>query len=207
MLGALLIGIGLGLSLSIAAGPVFVMIVNTSLDKGKKQAAFFAAGVWISDAIYAYLTYLGVNWISDLVYSPAYRNKLSFIGALILLVFGIGLIISKETRSKDVKSLRKRDMLKLLMQGYAINTFNPFTIIFWLGISGGIVAHEVSSNLNAGFLYFGLLGTVILMDVLKIILANRVSDLLKSHIIAKIRKVTGIVLLLCSAFLLYESFF
>lgn len=206
MIGALLAGIGLGLSLSVAAGPVFILLVDTSLEKGKKLAVALGAGVWLSDAIFAFLTYIGVNWVSQLAYSPQYKDKISFIGALILFIFGVGIIMDSGSKDK-VQGLRKRDVLKLFAKGFLLNTFNPFTIVFWLGISGGIVVHQISTGTNAFFMYGGLLGTVILTDVLKIVLAEKVALLLKSHIIDRIRKIAGIILILCSFALLYNSFF
>lgn len=207
MLGAIFIGIGLGLSLSVAAGPVFMMIVDTSLEKGKMHATAFAAGVWTSDSLYALLTYLGVNWVTKIAYNPQYADKISFIGALILMIFGIGILMDNGSDGKKTKLRRKRDAFKLYAKGFLINTFNPFTVVFWLGISGGIVVHQFSSAVNAFLLYAGLLGTVILIDVLKIFLADKVSELLKTHVIARIRKVTGVALLLASFLLLYRTFF
>lgn len=207
MITALLIGIVLGLTLSVSAGPIMLMIVKTSLERERKQAAFFASGVWLSDCIYATLTYIGVNWISQMVYNPLYRDKVSFIGAMVLLIFGIGIIFRKAQYKRKFKRLRKRDLFKLFFKGFVLNSFNPFTIIFWLGISGGVVAHQITSGLDAGILYLGLIGTVILADIVKIVLADKLSKLLKAHVISRIRMAAGVIMLLCGVFLLYKTFF
>ena len=75
--GPILSGILLGLMLAMLIGPVFFMVINTSIKQGFIQAAMFAVGVLISDIIFATITYYGSALI---FYLKKYDHVIGLIG-------------------------------------------------------------------------------------------------------------------------------
>ena len=65
MLNAILLGLGYGLGLAFLPGPAFFKLIQTSLEKGFKPAAFIAAGIAVSDFIYVVLVYSGISSIIE----------------------------------------------------------------------------------------------------------------------------------------------
>ncbi|MBK6639775.1 MAG: LysE family transporter [Bacteroidetes bacterium] len=56
-------GLLLGGVLALLVGPVFFMIINTSIKKGVLPASMLAVGVLLSDAFFAALTFFGSSFI------------------------------------------------------------------------------------------------------------------------------------------------
>ena len=52
-------GIISGIVLAFLIGPVFFLILSTSINKGFRQASFLATGVMLSDAMYIVIAYFG----------------------------------------------------------------------------------------------------------------------------------------------------
>ena len=86
MLEAIISGILLGSVLALLVGPVFFMIINTSIKKGFLPASMLAVGVLLSDALFVVLTYFGSTF---LIYLKTYDYAVGFSGGLLITVFGI----------------------------------------------------------------------------------------------------------------------
>ena len=81
------------------------------------------------------------------------------------------------------------------MKGFLINGINPFALILWLGIVTTYVLGADLNNQNALWFITGILGTIIITDLIKILLAKKIRKLLKPIHIIRIRQVTGIILI------------
>ena len=91
---AILEGIKLGGLLSLMIGPVFFALMTTSLAHGFRQSAILALGVLMSDLIYVFVSYLGVQFLKKI---PAIESYLGLVGGLILIGFGINFMVKKVT--------------------------------------------------------------------------------------------------------------
>jgi len=83
---------------------------------------------------------------------------------------------------------------RLWLEGFLINTINPFSVIFGTGI---ITTRSVETNLfsTSSYLFFGsILGTIIFTDTFKIFLAEKIRSRLQPSHILKMRKISGLAL-------------
>lgn len=85
MLGYFFQGIIPGLILSVAIGPVFFMLITTSLNRGFKKAMILEAGIIIGDAFCILSAVLGLQAILS---KEEYRQGLTIAGGIVLLLFG-----------------------------------------------------------------------------------------------------------------------
>jgi len=94
----------------------------------------------------------------------------------------------------------------LWLNGFLVNTVNPFTIIFWTTIVTTFAIEQPLYS-NSSALYFGgILGVIIVTDGLKIILAERISNHLKPIHIANMRRISGMALFLFGIILFIRVF-
>ncbi len=203
MLGYFFQGIIPGLILSVAIGPVFFMLITTSLNRGFKKAMILEAGIIIGDAFCILSAVLGLQAILS---KEEYRQGLTIAGGIVLLLFGF------ITWRKAVEEVVKHDEiiahdsnLKLFWKGFFFNISNPSVIFFWMA-SVGIAINEFNNDPAKVFPYFSAtLITVFSIDVLKAFLAFRVKKFLTSHNLILMNRIAGFAIFIFGLLILYKG--
>jgi len=85
---------------------------------------------------------------------------------------------------------------KLWLNGFLINTVNPFTVIFWTSVISAFAVEESLYSWNSCLFFGGILGVIITTDSLKLFLAEKISEKLQHTHIIIMRKVSGMALFL-----------
>ena len=124
-------GILLGLALSILVGPLLFALIQVSIEQGIKAGIWVALGIWLSDTLFLVGIGLSINQISELVVSPLFRPIVGVLGGFVLIVIGVSMFISKPTNIDAPHFELISSRWKLGLNGFLINTINPFTVIFW----------------------------------------------------------------------------
>lgn len=191
-------GILVGLALSILVGPILFSLIQRSIEQGVKAGLWVAFGIWISDVLFIIGIMWGVTHIAKLIESPLFEPILGILGGFVLIGIGAGMFISKPTaKLEEVDGIEiLSSEWRLWLEGFLLNTINPFSVIFWTGL---ITTKSVEADLfsTANYLFFGaVLGTIIFTDSLKIFLAKKIRNRLNAHHILQMRKFSGLVIFL-----------
>jgi threonine/homoserine/homoserine lactone efflux protein len=190
---ALVKGLTLGLLLSIAVGPILFTIIKQSINNGYKGGLAFVAGVSLSDVSLA----IASNLFTELFNSLIERKELVGItGSLFLIGVGIYFLFFKKVKvneeGKQQLKFRKRDYVKLFATGFLMNILNPAIILFWLATSTTFADH----TLNQRIIIFSVaLVLVLVADLAKVFLANRIRQRLTMKNIQMISRLNGAVLI------------
>jgi len=194
-MSALIQGIGIGLLLSILVGPIIFLLIQTGIERGFRAGIAAASGIWISDLIYMLLVLLSLDAIRRVTQTENFELYLGTFGGILLILFGLGMILSKPKASFKTKT-SSRSYLGLFIKGFSINTFNPFTIFFWISIiSTTVVKNDWTSADTYAFLG-GIILTIMATDSGKVIAAKYVRKWLTPHHIVLARRVSGSALLI-----------
>ncbi len=191
-------GIKLGLVLSVLTGPIVFALLQTSIEQGFRAGVMVAMGIWISDLIFVAVTYFGVSYVAELAKWDGLEFWLGVAGGVILLVVGGSMLLLKPPpveHFEQKKAVRFSSRFSLWTKGFLINTVNPFTFFFWLGVSGMLFTEKALQPDEAQLFYGGLLGTIVFTDSIKVGLAKSLRRWLKPKNILLIRKIAGITLL------------
>jgi len=87
-----------GFFLAFMIGPVFFMLIQTSLLKGARAAIAFDIGVLLGDVSFIFIAYYGSkNLLEEIKDDP----RLFFIGGFILIIYGVITYLDKSDK-KDV---------------------------------------------------------------------------------------------------------
>jgi len=184
-------GLGLGLFLAVAMGPIFIMLSQTAIEKGWKAAMSVGLGVWVSDIMYVYFSYKFIKSIESTINDPAFRLWVGMIGGALLIVFGIVQIIKKKTLNQESVKLTAKNLAQYFTKGFAVNTFNPFTPVFWLGlVSTYLIGKGI--NLTEAYLLFGtILAVIVVSDSAKVFLAQFIRNKLNQKHLHYISVISG----------------
>jgi len=183
-------------------GPVFWVLLETSITKGFKAAVAFDLGVMFADVCFIGVCYLGSF---QLLEDEQNKQGLFVLGGTILLLYGLFSWINRAKKSKDQPDIQesKENYFGLAAKGFAINILNVGVFIFWGGVT--IVSSPASGKSFTSFvLFFSIvLLSYFITDLLKISVANRFKSLLSgkgivivNSIISLILVVSGVVLIL-----------
>ncbi|MFW5539795.1 MAG: LysE family transporter, partial [Prevotella sp.] len=88
-------GILIGIIASAPMGPVGILCIQRTLNKGRWYGFITGVGAAVSDIIYAMFTGFGMSFVVDFINNPEYKFYLQIAGSLLLLLFGIYTFMTK----------------------------------------------------------------------------------------------------------------
>ena len=191
-------------------GPVFFMLIQTSILKGARAAIAFDVGVILGDISFILIAYYGSKPLLEKIKDDP---RLFFIGGLVLIIYGLITYLDKQNKKEAEKEtsdidvpIIKNNYLKLMLKGFFINFINVGVLAFWLG-TVLVIGPTFNMNQNTIFSYFGviILG-YFATDIGKIILAKQLKSKLTSTVIYRIKRLMGIILIICGIFLMLKGF-
>jgi|APAra7269096979_1048534.scaffolds.fasta_scaffold12321_5 threonine/homoserine/homoserine lactone efflux protein len=150
----LLKGAGIGFAVAAPVGPIGMLCIRTTLERGR--VAGFAAGLGaaVADAIYGAIGVLGVTAISG--YIEAQRIWLELGGGIFVILFGIHLGFTKpniQNGNDEIPVSLWADFMKTLVLTLA----NPSTILTFMAIFAGVPGAAASEMAAVPVIIFGVL--------------------------------------------------
>ncbi|MCB0675970.1 MAG: LysE family translocator [Saprospiraceae bacterium] len=190
-------GILLGLALSMLVGPLLLALVQTGLEQGIRAGLFVGLGIWVSDGLFVLATYYGLTEIEQLTNWPGFELTLGLVGGAILILFGLYTVLqpAQEIDWEHSETSRYHSFGALWMKGFLINTINPFTVFFWTGLAGSLLAETAGQKREAWWFYIGVLLTIVVFDSLKVVLAKKVRRHLHDRLLKQVRRGSGLALI------------
>ncbi len=195
----------LGITLSfILIGPVFFMLIETSLSKGTKAAVIMNLGVLSSDIVCITLAYYSSR---EIVAYIQMHPSLFKIGAVIISIYGWFMLYSRnDLHFKKDEIFPSNSALRVFAKGFFLSFVNIGIMVFWISVV--LVVSTTYNRAYEFFLYISIvLCTFFTVDLLKIFLASKFQHKFKDQLVYKIRRIFGFLLILSGIFLFIKSFF
>ena len=175
--------LGLTLSIVFGFGPAFITLIQTSIHRGFRSAAWFALGVCLNDVLMVSLCVL--TSIQVVANNDREMFLFSMGAGIILILFGI-FTYTRKVKEDNFKGIKERtdeiidetkEIFKneddtprwfvFLGKGFVLNILNPFVWIFWfstVAITAGNMGGDKLKTLG----FFGImLATCLGCDLLK----------------------------------------
>ena len=99
-------GMLIGLLASAPMGPVGILCVQRTLNKGRWYGFITGVGAAVSDIIYAAVAGFGMSFVMDLLNDQQTKFYLQIVGSVLLLIFGVYTYRSNPT--KNMRHSRKK---------------------------------------------------------------------------------------------------
>tara|TARA_B100001248_G_scaffold217489_1_gene172623 strand:- start:168 stop:785 length:618 start_codon:yes stop_codon:yes gene_type:complete len=200
----LLTPITVGFFTAFIMGPVFWVLLETSITKGFKAAVAFDLGVMFADVCFIGVCYLGSF---QLLEDDQNKQGLFVLGGTILLLYGLFSWINRNKKSKDQPEIQesKENYFGLAAKGFAINILNVGVFIFWGGVT--IVSSPASGKSFTSFILFFsiVLLSYFITDLLKISVANRFKSLLTGKGIVIVNSIVSLILIVSGVLLILKG--
>ena len=191
ILEVILKGLGFGLLLAVLIGPVFFAVLQTTLNNNFRSGVAVATGIIIADLLFVILAYWST---AKILKDPEIQLFLGLAGGIFAISFGISLWF-KKTRFHKPEPVTKGTMLHSMGKGFLINGMNPFVLIYWIGVIGGIGNQYDYQKIYMVPFVATCLFTVFSTDVIKIFFASRIRQFLTAKVVHRFNYMTGTIFL------------
>ena len=190
-------GMVVGIVASAPMGPVGVLTVQRTLNKGRWFGFATGIGAAVSDLIYAVMTGLGMSFVMDFVEKPVTVFYLKLLGAILLFCFGAYTYYVKP--APPHKSSGQRGSLwHNMFTGFAITVSNPLIVFLFLALFArvGFVVpdHPVEQALG----YVGVLAGAIVWWFCLTTALNRFGSRIEMSTIILLNRLLGLLVMVAS---------
>lgn len=200
-----------GFILSIMIGPVFFVLLETSIRKGIRAALSFDLGVLVSDIIYISIAYVFFAEVSSLT-KGANEGYLKIFGGSMFVIYGL-ITFFKTPKEHETDDLGKivhstRDYVMLFVKGLILNFANPMVIFYWFSVMTLGAKSDTDVDFSTQMLIYisVLLAVFFSIDVLKIIGAKKLRPFINNKVLKSLSRITGIILCAFGIVLFIQGF-
>ena len=123
-------GLLIGVVVSAPLGPVGVLCIQRTLNKGRWYGFVTGLGASVSDIIYATLTGFGMSFIVDLLDKNIFYLQL--FGSLLLLIFGLYTYNSNPVRTLRPANKNKDSYFRNFITALLVTLANPLIIFLFI---------------------------------------------------------------------------
>lgn len=197
-----------GFILAFAVGPIFFLLIETSITKGFRSALAFDLGAIFADIVFIIFAYYGTAKILAKIKDDP---NLVIFGGLILCVFGV---ISYIKTAKSFRQIvrehynvdTKKNLLGLFIKGFLLNFINFGVLAGWLGTI--VMANALTSSPRGVILFLAtVLISMLITDIAKIMLAKKLKHKMTPRFTYKTKKWVSIFIIIFGVILIFQGFF
>lgn len=200
-------GLLIGILVSAPMGPVGILCVQRTLNKGRWYGFVTGIGATASDLIYALITGLGMSFVMNLVYNSQNRFFLQIAGSIMLLFFGI-----YSWRSNPVKNIHRSSKTKGTLFHNGLTAFfvtlsNPLIILLFMAVFAQLAFIMPGKPLEMCIGYLSIIAGALLWWFGLTWLIDKIRNKFEETGIIIINKVIGSVVILISLIILLGTVF
>lgn len=127
-------GLIVGILASAPMGPVGVLTIQRTLNKGRWFGMVTGLGAAASDIIYAAVSLLGMSFVMDFIENPRNMFWFKVIGGILLMLFGIYTYLSNPTENLRPTSQNKGSLMHNGITGFLVTFSNPLIILLFIAL-------------------------------------------------------------------------
>ena len=195
-----------GFFLSFMIGPVFFMLIQTSIVKGTRAAIAFNTGVILGDVAFIVIAYFGSRHLLERIKDDP---RLFFIGGLILIIYGLITYFERSGKKEADQPIDipvNNNYLKLILKGFFLNFINIGVLAFWLGLIV-VIGPTLDMDPTQIFYYFTIIiVSYFITDIGKIVLAKQLKKKMTPIVVYRIKRIMGILLIVFGIGLMLKGF-
>ena len=198
--------IPLGILLSFSFGPLFFILLETSISKGIKQAFFIDVGVVAADITFFSVAYFGASKLITEENQPA----LFVLGGVLLSSYGVLSFFKtykkrKKQQKGKVKVIQTPNLFSLAIKGYLLNIINVAVLFFWTGVLF-VIGPKFEMETGKIWLFFlATVSTYIIVNLCKYYFASKLKTKLTDSILYKMKQVLNLFVFVFGVYLVVSG--
>lgn len=199
-------GIIIGLSVSAPVGPVAILCMQKTINKG--VASGFAAGVGAAaaDIVYAVIAGFSLTFISDFLIDN--QLYIRIIGGVFLTILGFKIFMTNPAKQVWKQRHAKNAFFADFITSFAVTVSNPITILAFGAIFAGFNMVDKNSDFSHILVLIVAVFTGALIWWLTVVgIVSLFKKRIRLRNLLWINKITGIAIILFAVFVAVSAFF
>ena len=199
-------GMVVGVVASAPMGPVGVLTVQRTLNKGRWYGFATGLGAAVSDLIYALMTGFGMSIVMDFIEHPTTVLYFKLLGSILLFCFGAYTYYCKPAAPH--KSSGKRGSLwHNMFTGFAITISNPLIVFLFLALFARVGFVVPDHPLEQAFGYLGVVAGAVVWWLCLTTALNRLGSRFDMSTISLLNRLLGLLVMVASTVGLFYTLF
>lgn len=199
-------GIVIGLMVSIPLGPMGVLIIQKTLQKGALAGFVAGMGAACADLFYATVAAFGIGFVVSII--QAHELVLQIVGGIFLLIVGLKIYFDnplKQIRMK--KRVSKKGLLGDFLALFFLTVSNPVAIVVFMAVFAGasVFGEEPSFRIELFVLTGVLLGAGLWWYTLSL-LVNLFRKKFRLRVLIRINRISGFIISLLGILVILVAF-
>lgn len=127
-------GVFIGIIASAPMGPVGVLCLQRTLNKGRIYGLVTGFGAALSDILYAMITGFGMSFVMDFITNARTMFILQLVGSVMLMVFGIITFFSDPRKGFRPTTKKKGTLVHNFVTSFLLTLSNPLIIFLFIAL-------------------------------------------------------------------------
>ena len=203
-------GLLIGIMASAPMGPVGVLCIQRTLNKGRWYGFITGIGATVSDLIYALFTGFGMSFVMDFIQNERSRFILQICGSIVLLLFGVYCYRSDPTKKMHAKKSVRPSKGTLLHNGitaFIVTVLNPLIVFLFIFLFAQFAFIVPSRPVEMTVGYVSIVGGALLWWFGLTWLVDKVRGKFDAGGILIINRVVGCIVIIFSLIMLFGMVF
>ena len=129
----LLKGFMIGIFVSAPVGPIGLLCIQRTLNKGRRRGFATALGATSSDLVYAIIAVFSMSFIIDFV--KEHQFILQIIGSIVVFLFGLYTYLSNPVKNlTKFNSGKKKNYVQDFLTSFGLTITNPLVIFLFIAL-------------------------------------------------------------------------
>jgi threonine/homoserine/homoserine lactone efflux protein len=181
--------LGIGLAVAAPVGPMSLMCIHRTLDRGQRAGFVFGSGIAAADLTYAAIVAFGISAVSALLLSGTAWIKLT--GSALLIVLGARIALTAPRTAG--RPAQPASRARAFLTAYGLTMTNPPTIVFFASLFAAVASMK---SLAQSFTFAaGVFTGSLLWWLLLTTLVARSARLIRPPVLAWINRLSGLFLI------------
>ena len=189
-------GLIVGILASAPMGPVGVLTIQRTLNKGRWFGMVTGLGAAVSDIIYAAVSLLGMSFVMDFIENPRNMFWFKVIGGILLMLFGIYTYLSNPTENLRPTSQNKGSLMHNGITGFLVTFSNPLIILLFITLMARFEFVVPTHYWEQGLGYLAIFGGALLWWFGLTFIIDKARAKFKNSTICLINRIIGSIVII-----------
>ena len=190
-------GLIIGIIASAPMGPVGVLTVQRTLNKGRWYGFVTGIGAAISDILYAAISLVGISLVMDFIEKPRNMFWLKLIGSVMLFIFGLYTFLSHPGKVKHVQG-KRGSLMHNGFTGFLVTLSNPLIIFLFIALMARF-DFVISRNYFAQSIgYMAIFGGAMIWWFSLTAIIDKVRNRFQDNTVWKINRTIGVIVMIAA---------
>ena len=198
-------GIIVGISVSAPLGPLGILTIQRTINKGFLSGFVSGTGAAFADIIYAAIAGFGISIIANFLDSHQFIIRI--LGGALVAIVGVMIFYSNPVKQLRKQRARKNNFISDFISSFLITITNPLTIIFFGAVFASLGLDEVNAGNSIIYALAGIFSGALLWWMSLTILVNIFRKKIRLRNLWWINKITGALIVVFGLAIVTSAFF